>query len=66
MVEATCAVAGRESRIGVLQRLDLIINLKTAKALGLDIQSADHARPRRRGHRTATLFAAFAHSRFWH
>ena len=61
MVEATCPVAERESRIGVLQRLDLIINLKIAKALGLDIQLADHARPRRRGHPIGALFAAVAH-----
>jgi hypothetical protein len=37
MVEATCAAAEREPCIGALQRLELIINLKTAKALGLDI-----------------------------
>jgi putative ABC transport system substrate-binding protein len=37
MVEATCPVTEREPRIGALQRLELVINLKTAKALGLDI-----------------------------
>ena len=31
-------------------RIDLVINLKTAKALGLD-SAADAARPRRRGDR---------------
>ena len=45
-------------------KFDLVINLKTAKALGLD-NAADAARPRRRGHRIAITFAAIAHSRFW-
>ena len=38
-------------------KFDLVINLKTAKALGLD-SAADAARPRRRGDRIAALFAA--------
>ena len=38
-------------------KFDLVINLKTAKALGLD-SAADAARPRRRGDRIAVLFAA--------
>ena len=46
-------------------KVELVINLKTAKTLGLD-DPAQAARPRRRGHRIACLFAAIAHGRLWH
>ena len=46
-------------------KLELVINLKTAKALGLD-SAADAARPRRRGDRIRGCVAAIAHSRVWH
>ena len=46
-------------------KYELVINLKTAKALGLD-RALVAARPRRRGHRINARFAAIAHSRFWH
>ena len=38
-------------------KFELVINLKTAKALGLD-RATSAARPRRRGDRIAMLFAA--------
>ena len=38
-------------------KYELVINLKTAKALGLD-RAADAARSRRRGDRITALFAA--------
>ncbi len=38
---------------------------QTARTLGLD-RAGLPARPRRRGDRITTLFAASAHSRFWH
>ena len=44
-------------------KFELVINLITAKALGLD-GAADAARPRRRGDRIATLFAAAPMSAF--
>jgi hypothetical protein len=46
-------------------KFELVINLKTAKGAG-PRSAADASRPRRRGDRVAVLFAASAHSRFWH
>ena len=47
-------------------KFDLVINLKTAQALGLD-RAADAARPRRRGDRiVGRVFAASAQSARWH
>ena len=46
-------------------KYELLINLKTAKALGLD-SAADAARPRRRGDRIVAAFAALAYVASWH
>ena len=46
-----------------LVKFELVINLKTAKTLGLTFPIALLA-PRRRGDRIGLLFAAIAHSRF--